>query len=65
MSQASGDRISPKLLSSLKAEADTRVLDERADDALGWEPRTIDADKRANKQGGRGARLVGTQRGVA
>ena len=49
MSQASGDRISPKLLSSLKAEADARVLDERADDALGWEPRTIDADKRANE----------------
>lgn len=61
----SGDHISPNFLSCLKAEAYARALDERADEALGWESRTIDADKRANKQGGRGARLVGTQRGVA
>jgi len=31
-------------------------------DTIGWEPRTMHADKRANKQSGRGARLVMTQR---
>ena len=65
MSHSPGDHISSNSLSCLKAEADARAMDERADHAFGWEPHTIDADKRANEQGGRGARLVGTQRDVA
>ena len=48
-----------------KSEVDARASDERADDVLEWEPRTIDAGKRANKQGGRGAWLVRMQRAVA
>ena len=62
MSQASGYFRSTDASLRSKSEVDARASDERADDVLEWEPRTIDAGKRANKQGGRGAWLVRMQR---
>ena len=65
MSQTSGNFRSTDASLRSKVEADARPLDKRAVDAFGRETRTIDADKRANKQSGNGARLVRTQRAVA
>ena len=60
MSQASGYFRSTD--ASLRSRSE---VDERADDVLEWEPRKMDAGKRANEQGGRGAWLVRMQRAVA
>ena len=65
MSQASRNHRGTDASLRSKSEADARVLDERADDALGRELWTIHADERAYKHGGKGTRLVRTQRAVA
>ena len=65
MSQTPGDHRSTSAFLRSKSEADARVLDERADDALGRELWTIHADERAYKHGGIGAWLVRAQRAVA
>ena len=65
MSQASRNHRGTYAFLRSKSEADARALDERAEHALGWEPQTIDACKRANKQGGKGAWLAEMQRAVS
>ena len=65
MSQASRNHRGTSAFLRSKSEADARALDERAEHTLGWEPQTIDADKSANNQSGKGAWLVRMQRAVA
>ena len=64
MSQASRNHRGTHVFLRSKSEADARALDERVDDSLRWEPRTIDAGKRANTHGGKRASLVRMQRAV-
>ena len=61
MSQASGYFRSTDASLRSESEVEARASDVRADDVLEWEQRTVDAGKRANKQGGRGAWLVRIQ----